>query len=116
MLVVDPWDWLNADGTLPQHEPRLYRRILRIAQFIEAGGPLPTMHARQTLLGCAKRPSGVACGGLMWVVKTEDEAIHVFCPTCRADEALIHNWQHTEWANGPMEPMPVQEVTARELN
>ncbi len=116
MLVVDPWHWLNNDGSLPFHEPRLYRRILRIAQFIEAGGPLPSMHARQTLLGCSKRPGGVACGGLMWVVKTDEDAIHAFCSTCQADEALIHNWQRTEWADGPRDPMPVQAVTARDLN
>jgi hypothetical protein len=116
MLVVDPWHWLNTDGSLPVHEPRLYRRILRIAQFIEAGGPLPAMHARQTLLGCVRRPKGAACEGLMWVVKTQEDAIHAFCPACHADEALIHNWQETEWAEGPMDPMPVQHVTPQDLN
>lgn len=116
MLVVDPWHWLNADGSLPRQEPRLYRRILRVAQFIEAGGPLPALHARQTLLGCAKRPNGTACVGLIWVVKTEDDTIHAFCPTCHADEALIQNWQRTEWADGPREPLAVHRVAAQELN
>lgn len=37
MLVVDPWHWLTKEGDLPIHHPRLYRRILRIARFIEYG-------------------------------------------------------------------------------
>ncbi|WP_146158512.1 hypothetical protein [Enhygromyxa salina] len=38
------------------------------------------------------------------------ESIHAFCPSCHADEFLIHNWQETDWAGGPMEPVPVEEV------
>lgn len=52
----------------------------------------------------------------MWVVKTQEDAIHAFCPACQSDEALIHNWQETEWASGPMDPLPVQTVKAHDLN
>src|SRR5678816_2262602 len=41
-LVVDPWDWLTKDGDFVRDNPRLYRRMLRIARFIEYGGPLKT--------------------------------------------------------------------------
>jgi hypothetical protein len=116
MLVVDPWHWLDSNGSFPVDKPRLYRRILRVAQLIEAGGPLPSMHSRQTLLACPKRPNGKPCSGLTWVVKTVEDAIHAFCPTCRHDEALIHNWQETEWAEGPMQPMPVEAVDPSRLN
>ena len=40
MLVVDPWDWLTKDGHFLVDNPRLYRRMLRIARFIEYGGQL----------------------------------------------------------------------------
>ena len=45
--------------------------------------------------------------GLMWVVKTEDNGIVAQCVVCKTEEAFIHNWQETEWANGMMEPVPV---------
>ncbi len=43
----------------------------------------------------------------MWVVKTEDNGIVAQCVVCKTEEAFIHNWQETEWANGMMEPVPV---------
>ena len=43
----------------------------------------------------------------MWVVKTADERILAQCVLCRNEEAFIHNWPKTEWANGPMEPVPM---------
>ena len=40
VLVVDPWHWLTADGDFLVDNARLYRRMLRIARFIEYGGQL----------------------------------------------------------------------------
>jgi hypothetical protein len=34
VTVVNPWHWLNADGSLPL-EPRLRKRVARVAQCIE---------------------------------------------------------------------------------
>jgi hypothetical protein len=110
MLVVDPHHWLTHDGHLPEDNPKLRNQILRVAQFIEAAGPLPPMHARETLIPCKRRPSGKPCLGLMWVLKTPDHRIHSYCQTCREDEALISNWQDTLWAEGPMEPVAIDEI------
>lgn len=84
--------------------------MLRVAQCIEAGGPIPHGHTRETLVPCRRRPGGEACTGLLWVVRQGDDSLHVFCPTCQTDEFLIHNWQDTLWAEGPMEPVPVHSV------
>jgi len=107
VLVVDPWDWLTHDGSLPYDNPRLYRRMLRIARFIEYGGELQKNETRETLIECKRRPGGKPCLGLMWVVKTADDAILAQCLVCKTEEAVIHNWQETEWADGMMEPVPV---------
>lgn len=106
LLVVDPWDWLTEDGHFLVDNPRLYRRMLRIARFIEYGGPLGRNEARETLIECKRRPKGTPCPGLMWVVKTEKDEILARCVLCRTEEALVHNWQETEWAHGMMEPVP----------
>jgi hypothetical protein len=116
MLVVDPWHWLAEDGSLPTRDLRLRRRILRVVQLIEAGGPLPRLHARETTLPCPKRPGGKACVGLTWVIKTESDAIHAYCGVCGGDEAMIHNWQQTEWADGPMEPVAFDVVPPNQMN
>ena len=105
-LVVDPWHWLTEDGRFLVDNPILYRRMLRIARFIEYGGPLKSNETRETLMECKRRPKGRGCIGLMWVVKTADDAILVQCVLCRTEEAFIHNWQETEWANGMMDPVP----------
>ena len=81
--------------------------MLRIARFIEYGGPLKKNETRETLIECKRRPKGQACVGLMWVVKTEEDAILAQCLLCRTEEAIIHNWQETEWADGMMEPVPI---------
>lgn len=111
ITVVDPWHWLTeTGGFLP--DPRLRSRMLRVAQCIEAGGPLPAGHTRETLIPCRRRPGGTRCLGLLWVVK-ENEAtgpILAFCPACRTDEFLIHNWDETDWAEGPMEAVPVEDL------
>ena len=79
MLVVDPWHWLNANGDIPTDNLRLRRQMLRIARFIEYGGPLKELECRETLMECRKRPRGVPCTGLMWVAKTERDEIQAFC-------------------------------------
>ena len=106
MLVVDPWHWLTEDGSLPVDNPRLYRRVLRVAQFIEYGGTLQPGEMREALMQCQKRPGRSPCPGLMWVTKTERDEIVAFCMACKTEEMLIHNWQKTEWADGMMEPLP----------
>ena len=60
MLVVDPWHWLTKDGDFLYDNPRLYRRMLRIARFIEYGGQLKTNETRETLTECKRRPKGKA--------------------------------------------------------
>jgi len=107
MLVVDPWHWLSKEGEFLRDEPRLYRRMLRIARFIEYGGPLGKGTTRETLVECNRRPKGKPCLGLMWVSKTKNDSILARCMVCKTDEASVHNWQHTEWADGMMEPVPV---------
>lgn len=107
MLVVDPWHWLTEDGHFLVDNPRLFRRMLRLARFIEYGGELAKNETRETLVECKRRPKGKACPGLMWVVKTADDGILARCILCRTDEAFIHNWQKTDWAEGMMDPVPV---------
>lgn len=116
MLVVDPWHWLQKDGSLPTSTPRLRKLALRVAQFIEAAATLPKLTTRETLIPCSKRPAGKACQGLMWVIKTEDDAILARCLACGHEEAMIRNWQETEWAEGQMEPAPVQTLSYADVN
>lgn len=107
MLVVNPWHWLKKDGSFLVDNPRLYKRMLRVARFIEYGGKLQKNETRETLIDCKRRPKGKPCVGLMWVVKTADDAILAHCLVCKTDEVFIHNWQKTEWADGMMKPVPV---------
>lgn len=111
MLVVDPWHWLTKDGHFLVDNPRLYRQMLRIARFIEYGGELAKSETRETLIECKRRPKAKACTGLMWVIKTADDGILAHCIVCKTDEAFIHNWQDTEWADGMMEPVPEELET-----
>ena len=106
MLVVNPWHWLTEDGDFPDDNMRLRRRVLRIARLIEYGGPLAPRESRETLVECSKRPGRKQCLGLLWVTKTEQDAIYAHCPICREDEVMIHDWQDTLWADGMMEPIP----------
>jgi hypothetical protein len=62
---------------------------------------------RETHVECKRRPKGPACVGLTWVIETDDDATIGRCLLCRSEEAFIHNWQGTEWANGMMDPVPV---------
>jgi hypothetical protein len=104
MLVVDPWHWLNEKGDLPTDNPRLRRQVLRVARFIEYGGPLQPMQARETLVDCRRRPGGRPCPGLRWVVKAPDEHIEAICLVCGNSEMRISNWKGTHWADGLMKP------------
>jgi hypothetical protein len=107
-LVVDINDWLD-DGELPRHNLRLRRNALRIASFIEYGGPLAQLEGRETLVACKRRPNRKPCLGLMWVVKRADDRIEAFCGTCLDAEAVISGWQDTLWAEGVMPPMPITD-------
>ena len=108
-LVVDPWHWLNEDGTLPIENPRLRRKAIRVARFIEYGGDLDPGESRETLIECRRRPGRVACLGLMWVTKTDQDAILGWCPACGDEEIVVHNWQETVWADGVMEATPAYD-------
>lgn len=81
--------------------------MLRIARFIEYGGPLAKLETRETLVECQRRPKGKPCVGLMWVIKTDEDATLAQCMVCKTDEVYVHNWQRTEWAGGMMEAVPV---------
>ncbi len=111
ITVVNPWDWLEPDGSLPL-EPRLRKRVLRVAQCIEYGGPLARGESRETLIPCRRRPGRKSCLGLLWVLKREDDAILAFCVACKSDEFLISKWEDTDWADGPMEPVVPVNVAA----
>ena len=116
-LVVNPNDWLDEHGNFPDDNPRLRRNILRIAQFIEYGGTLRPGESRETLMECKRRPGRKPCLGLMWVYKDERDNIIAYCPACNTDEAVIHDWQDTLWADGMMEPLPpLDESEPGELN
>jgi hypothetical protein len=106
-VVINPGDWLEDDGSLPLMQKAQRRRALRLARFIEYGGPLAAGESRQTLVECVRRPGFERCLGLMWVIKTppEIDAIDAFCPVCLTYEARIVGWQDTLWADGMMEPL-----------
>lgn len=109
LKVINPWDLLAEDGSFPM-EPALRARAIRVAQCIEYGGDLARGHSRETLIQCRRRPNGHPCPGLLHVLKQSDDAIHVFCPYCEADEFLIYEWEDTLWADGLMEPVDVAEL------
>jgi hypothetical protein len=105
LVVVNPWHWLNADGSFPS-EPRLRKQSIRVAQYIEYGGPLGLGEVRETLVSCRAR----GCPGLMMVLKQRDEAIQAFCQVCAADEFLIYEWEKTPWAQGHRPGKKVTEI------
>lgn len=110
--VVNPWHWLNEDGSFLE-DARIRNRSIRVAQCIEYGGPLGNGEARETLITCRFRPGGTPCPGLLWVLKQSDDAILAFCAVCRQDEFLIYEWEDTPWADGPMGPVHVDDLARR---
>ncbi len=110
--VVNPWHWLNEDGSFLD-DSRIRNRSIRVAQCIEYGGPLGIGETRETLITCRLRPGGKSCPGLLWVLKQPDDAIFAFCTVCKDDEFLIYEWEDTPWANGPMEPVSVERLTGQ---
>jgi hypothetical protein len=107
MLIVDPWHWLDKNGDLPVDNARLRRQVLRIARLLEYGGPLQPLHTRETLVECSRRPGGKPCPGLLWVSKNAGDAIEASCAVCGNQEIVIQNWHQTPWAEGMMEPLPL---------
>ena len=103
-LTVDIRHWLDERGELPRMNPQIRRRALRIAQLIEAGGPLDPGQFRETLVACSCRPNRKPCMGLLWVEKADDDRIWAYCVACKREEIWISGWQETLWADGPMEP------------
>jgi len=108
-LTVDIRHWLDARGQLPADNLRLRRQALRIAQLIEAGGPLEVGQVRETLVACTLRPNHKPCLGLLWVEKRSDDRIWAYCMMCKREEILISGWQDTLWADGPMPPLSDDE-------
>lgn len=108
-LIVDIRHWLDEHGDLPLDDLRLRRQALRIAQLIEAGGPLQAGQFRETLVSCSQRPGRKPCPGLLWVQKSSDDRVFAYCLACKREEILISGWQDTMWANGPMEPASPEE-------
>jgi hypothetical protein len=104
VTVVNPWHWLEEDGSFPL-TPAVRRNALRVARVIEYGGPLKSGECRQTLLECTRHPEGQNCDGFLWVVKRSDGRLLAFCELCGSAEFLIAEWQDTPWAGGPAEPL-----------
>jgi len=113
-IIVNPWHWLDEDGNIPDGPPALRAQALRVAQSIEYGGPLPQRHGRETMIACRRRPTGTACRGLLHVAKQPDDSIYVYCAVCGVDEYIIHSWEDTFWAEGPMQPMPFEGTQENE--
>lgn len=104
-LIVDPWHWLTPDGKIPEGNPHLRRNMLKVARVIEYAADLEKNEGRETLIECAKRPNRQPCSGLLWVLKTSDDTLVSFCPVCRTEHMIVHNWQSTIWAEGLAMPV-----------
>ena len=116
-VIVDIRHWLDERGELPHNNLAIRRRALRIAQLIEAGGPLDPGQLRETLVACSARPNRKPCLGLLWVEKSADERVCAYCVVCKREEIFISGWQETIWANGPMEPATAEMlVPSQNLN
>ena len=107
--VVDVWDLLKKDGSLPEGPPNKRAAALRLARLIEYGGPLEAGHCRETLVECTRQPGRKRCPGLLWVTKLPDGTIQAGCMVCKHDEVHVSNWEETTWADGPMEPVRVAD-------
>ncbi len=113
-LSVDIQHWLDEYGE-PAEPVR--KKALWIARMIEYGGPLEPLFARETLIECTQRPKRRACQGLLWVAKTADGRIDVWCRSCEQLNVMISGWEDTFWAHGPMDPIgPAPEPVTTPLN
>src|SRR5262249_9209317 len=99
-LIVDINHWLEEDGSIPTSNLRLRRNALRVARFVEYGGPLAKLEGRLTLVECKRRPNRQQCLGTMWVAKQEDDRIQVHCSFCADVESVISGWDETPYAEG----------------
>mgnify|MGYP007082099156 CR=1 FL=1 len=99
MLIVDPWDWLDADGELPASHPRLRRQLLAVLRVVEYGSRIGPAERCETLIECKRRPGGRRCSGLLTVERALDDSLLAFCPECRTDEMQVHDWQGTKWSH-----------------
>jgi hypothetical protein len=116
-FITDIRHFLDERGELPLDNLPRRRRALRLAQLVEAGGPLEPGQFRETLVPCTARPKRRPCPGLMWVEKVHDRRIFGWCPACNRHEILISGWELTAWAAGPMEPTTDDELgLSREVN
>lgn len=104
--VINIQHWLDENG---DPAPPVRRQALRVARLIEYGGPLAVGHARATLVECSRRVDRRPCVGLLWVVKKDEATIEAFCVTCRREHLLVSGWEITEWADGPMDPLPPED-------
>ena len=85
--------------------------MLRLARLIEYGGPLPKGAARRTLVKCHCKQACQTCEGFLWVIKTWDDLISTWCPSCERQEVSILGWEDTAWADGPSPPeLPEERV------
>lgn len=107
-LVVDPWHWLEPDGSLPTS--RLRRQALRVARLIEYGADLEPGEFRPTLVECRRRPGGRPCSGFVVVGKLPDGEIESGCPVCGGVDTLIHNWEDTFWGLGFPPPLRAPDL------
>jgi hypothetical protein len=107
MLVVNIRHWLDDRGELPLSPAPLRKNALRVARLIEYGGPLRVGEARETLVECTKRVDRKPCPGLMWVLKPEKATILAECVHCGRDQVHITGWEFTIWADGVMDPVPI---------
>jgi hypothetical protein len=101
-MVVDINHWLTERGEIPLKPAQLRANALRVVAFIEAGGPLEVGFTRETVTPCKTR----GCPGLMWVAKVSSDRLEAFCRGCEA-LVVVTGWEHSLWADGPMEPMPL---------
>ena len=106
--VIDIRHWLDGDNPAPG----LRRKVLRLALLIEYAGQLEVGHARQTLVECSRRPDRKPCEGLLWVTKADPATIEAYCLVCRREHLVITGWEHTIWADGPMEPLSPGDLEA----
>ena len=82
MLIVDPWHWLEPNGSIPSENPKLRTQLLAVLRVIEYGSPLRQGMSCETLIECRKRPDGRRCLGLLRVAKTENDSLFASCPEC----------------------------------